>query len=101
MKKLVLAALLLVPFATQAGDVDAGKAKSVMCAACHGADGIGIADIYPNLAGQKAAYLESAILAYKNGQRSGGNAALMTGMANALSDEDAANLAAYYASLGN
>lgn len=101
MKKLVMAALLFAPLAVQAGDAAAGKTKSAVCMACHGADGIGIADIYPNIAGQKAAYLESSIKAYRDGVRTGGNAALMTPMVAALSDEDIADLAAYYSSLGN
>jgi cytochrome c553 len=54
---------------------------------------------YPNLAGQKAAYLESSIKAYKTQERKGGQAALMYGMVAALSDDDIANLAAYFSSL--
>ena len=87
--------------AAKAGDAAAGQSKSAVCVACHGTDGIGIADIYPNLAGQKAAYLESAIKALRDGVRSGSNAAMMQPMVANLSDEDAADLAAYYASLGN
>lgn len=102
MKKLVIAALLAAPFmAHAAGDAAAGKTKSAVCAACHGANGIGIADIYPNLAGQKAMYLENSIKMYRDGVRSGGNAALMQPMVANLSDQDAADLAAYFSSLGN
>ena len=54
---------------------------------------------YPNLAGQNAAYIELAIKAYKSGQRSGGQAAIMQGMAAPLSDADISNLAAYFSSL--
>ena len=100
MKKLVIAALLMAPMAVQAADAAAGKAKSATCMACHAADGISIAGIYPNLAGQKAAYLESSMKAYRDGVRTGGNAALMTPMVATLSDEDIANLAAYYSGLG-
>lgn len=99
MKKLVLAALLLTPLAVQAGDAAAGKAKSMICASCHGANGISITPIYPNLAGQKEAYLVSSIKAYRDGIRKGGNAALMTPMVAALTDDDIANLAAYYSEL--
>ncbi len=81
------------------GDPAAGKAKAGTCAGCHGAEGVSMAPIYPNLAGQKAQYLVSALKAYKSQERKGGNAAVMWGIAASLSDEDIENLAAYYASL--
>ncbi|WP_028670731.1 c-type cytochrome [Saccharospirillum impatiens] len=81
------------------GDVDAGKAKSAVCAACHGANGVSSVPIYPNLAGQKEAYLVNVLAAYKSQQRQGANAAVMWGIAASLSEQDIANLAAYYASL--
>jgi cytochrome c553 len=82
-----------------AADIDAGKASSAMCVGCHGTNGISMIPTYPNLAGQKAAYLESALKAYKSKERAGGNAAIMWGLAAPLSDADIANLAAYYQSL--
>lgn len=85
--------------ANAAGDPEAGKAKAAVCAACHGQNGIAQIPGYPNLAGQNEAYLVSSLKAYKNKQRSGGQAPVMQGQAAALSDEDIANLAAYYASL--
>lgn len=91
--------LIGLPFFAHTADIEAGKAKSVVCAACHGADGIATAPIYPNLKGQKEAYLISSLKAYKASQREGGMAALMTPQASMLSDEDIANLAAYYSSL--
>jgi len=67
------------------------------CAGCHGARGVSAEGTsYPNLAGQKAAYLVKALKAYRDKTR---RAPLMNGMAAGLSDEDIANLAAYYASL--
>lgn len=81
------------------GDVEAGKAKSAVCAACHGANGISAVPIYPNLAGQKEAYLANVLTAYKSQERQGANAAVMWGLAASLSEQDIANLAAYYASL--
>jgi cytochrome c553 len=54
---------------------------------------------YPNLAGQNEQYLVHALKAYKAKDRSGGQAAIMQGQAAALSDEDIANVAAYFASL--
>ncbi|MBU2873196.1 c-type cytochrome [Marinobacter salexigens] len=85
--------------ASAAGDAAAGKAKAAVCAACHGQNGIAQIPMYPNLAGQHEQYLASSLKAYKNKQRNGGQAAIMQGQAAALSDEDIANLAAYYASL--
>ncbi|WP_166256944.1 c-type cytochrome [Marinobacter salicampi] len=85
--------------ATGAGDPEAGKARAGTCAACHGQNGIAQIPSYPNLAGQNEAYLVMALNAYKNKQRSGGQAAVMQGQATGLSDEDIANLAAYYAQM--
>jgi len=77
------------------GDAAAGKAKSATCAGCHGADGISVTPMYPNLAGQKEQYLAKAIGEYKSGARSD---ATMKAMAAALTDTDIANLAAYFSS---
>nr|WP_298249061.1 cytochrome c [uncultured Halomonas sp.] len=85
--------------ATAAGDPEAGAEKIAACVACHDAEGQGSAGIYPNLAGQSVAYLESALKAYREGQRAGGMAAVMTPQAANLSDQDIADLAAYYGSL--
>ena len=101
MKKLLIASLIIAlpSFAFATGDAAAGKVKSAVCAACHGADGISVAPIYPNIKGQKEAYLVSSLKAYKSGQRKGGMSAIMAPQASMLSDDDIANLAAYYASL--
>ncbi len=79
-----------------AGDIAAGKEKAAACAACHGADGIALLPIYPNLAGQQEQYLVSATKAYRDGAR---NNDLMKPFVMSLSDADIENLAAYYASL--
>ena len=88
-----------VPGLSAAADVKAGKARSAACAACHGTNGIAPIPKYPNLAGQNEQYLVSSLKAYKAKQRSGGQAAIMYGIAAGLSKEDIANLAAYFASL--
>ncbi|MFD2190680.1 c-type cytochrome [Pistricoccus aurantiacus] len=103
MKKIVTAIALLgcasfAVTAQAAGDAEAGAKKIAVCVACHGKDGKATAPIYPNLAGQSAQYLESSLKAYREDQRSGGMAAMMTPQAKALSDEDIADLAAYYSS---
>lgn len=82
--------------AQAAGDAEAGAEKNAICVACHGTDGHGTAPIYPNIAGQSTEYLESSLKAYRAGERGGGMSALMTPMAKPLSDEDIADLAAYY-----
>ena len=102
MRKIIAALALtaIMPVAAMAaGDSAAGKAKSAVCAGCHGANGISMAPQYPNLAGQNAEYLEIAIKAYQTQERAGGNAAMMYGMVGGLSDQDIADLAAYFSSL--
>lgn len=88
----------MAAFSTQvsAADIEAGKAKSATCAACHGANGISAIPTYPNLAGQKPAYIVQQLKAFKSGERKN---AIMAPMAAMLSDQDMENLAAYYASL--
>ncbi len=86
-------------FPVMAADAEAGKqiSQSKGCVGCHGANGISAEGTsYPNLAGQKEAYIVKALNAYKDKSRT---AQLMNGMAAGLSDEDIANLAAYYSSL--
>ena len=70
--------------------------KIATCIACHGKTGISNIEIYPNLAGQNKKYLISAIKAYKNGNRKGGLAGLMTPMVAKLSDQDIAEIAEFY-----
>ena len=79
-----------------AADSDAGKAKAASCAACHGSVGISANPEWPNLAGQKDKYLANQIKAFRDGERKN---ALMSPMVSGLSDEDIANIAAYYSSL--
>ena len=79
-----------------AGDAAAGKSKAASCAGCHGANGVSAVPTYPNLAGQKEAYLVKQMKAFKDGTRTDPT---MNAMAKPLSDEDINNLAAYYASL--
>ncbi|PKM02391.1 MAG: cytochrome C [Gammaproteobacteria bacterium HGW-Gammaproteobacteria-6] len=87
----------LVAFTAQAnGSADAGKQKSQTCQACHGADGNGVGiTMYPVIAGQHADYLRKALHDYKSGVRSN---PIMAGFAGALSEQDIADLAAYFAS---
>jgi cytochrome c553 len=102
MKKSLLAAVLFASLGSlnvHAADIAAGEAKAKICAACHGADGVAVIDGYPNLKGQNEKYLVSSLKAYKAKQRNGGLAVVMQAQASMLSDDDIANLAAYYHSL--
>ena len=83
-----------------AGDVEAGKIKSYTCTGCHGIPGY--KNVYPTyhvpkIGGQNVAYLEAALKAYRAGERDHGTMDLQ---AQSLSDEDIADIAAYFASLG-
>lgn len=92
-------AALLFPALASAGDAAAGKAKTAICASCHGLDGKATIPNYPNLAGQNEAYLVAALKAYQDGQRTSANAQIMAPMAKMLSATDVENVAAYYSSL--
>ena len=76
------------------GDAQAGKAKTAVCAGCHGAEGNSPTAIGPKLAGQNAKYLARQMQDFKNGTRS---APAMSGQLNNMSDQDIENIAAYFA----
>ena len=87
--------LLAIGVAQAAGDPAAGKAKAAVCAACHGANGQGVPP-NPALVGKSEDDMLQAMKDYKSGKRAN---AVMKGITASLSDQDMANLAAYYASL--
>ena len=76
------------------GDAKAGEAKSAVCAACHGADGNAIAEMYPKLAGQNEAYIARQLALFKSQKRQN---AIMVGFAMPLSTQDMHDLGAFYA----
>ncbi len=80
------------------GDAKAAKNKVAMCVGCHGIAGYKATfpEVYrvPMLGGQSEKYLVAALNAYKKGER---NHPSMVGIAKGLSDQDIADLAAYYA----
>ena len=78
------------------GSAESGKTKAVTCAACHGADGISVNPLWPNLAGQGAPYLVAQLKAFKEGLREN---PLMTSQAMMLSEQDMADLAVYFEGL--
>lgn len=92
---LFLMALVAMPAWAVRGDASAGRAKSTVCAGCHGADGNSPSPAFPKLAGQNDDYLEKALRDYRSKVRVN---ALMNGQAANLSDQDIADLAAYFAS---
>ena len=77
------------------GDPEAGRAKAVVCAACHGVDGNSVNPIWPKLAGQHEAYLAKQIRAFKSGERTDPT---MAPMINLIKEEDIDDIAAFYAS---
>lgn len=89
----LLACTLVAATTAVASDAAAGMNKIGTCVACHGADGIGKAPQYPNLQGQKAAYLEKQLRAFRSGERKDSN---MNALAKPLSDTDIVNLSVYF-----
>ncbi len=79
-----------------AGDVAAGRRKALQCQACHGLDGLSKLPDAPHLAGQPERYLVKSLDEYRKGRRSN---EMMTLAVKDLSDQDIADLAAYYAAI--
>ena len=85
------------PAGVLAADLESGRARAAsVCAACHGADGVSVANHIPHLAGQRAIYIESQLDAFKDGSRKHD---VMNPIAAQLSVADISNLAAYFATL--
>ena len=91
---LVVAACALAGNVLAAGSAEAGKAKSVACAACHGADGNSLVPTFPKLAGHHESYLLKQLKDIKSGARS---VPTMAGQLDAMSEQDLADIAAFYA----
>ena len=101
MRKMLFAAtfalLLVSGAALAAGDPAKGEELAANCVDCHGADGKGVDDA-PAIAGMDEAAHVAALAAYKSGERTDeGEVMLM--FTEELSDQDMADLAAYYATL--
>jgi cytochrome c553 len=100
MKRFIFSILVLftgMNVAVAAGNIEAGKGKVALCAGCHGANGISASDAYPNLAGQHADYIVKQLRAFKN--NTDRSDPVMGSMAAGLSDQDMADIGAYYNSL--
>lgn len=95
-KGIVAVSLFGMIYCAQAADLEAAKEKAVVCAACHGQEGISLSGaVGPNLAGQGQKYLLKQLRDFKSGERAD---AVMAAQVAALTDEDMVNLAAYFAS---
>lgn len=81
-------------FSLQAAGMDSNQEKIARCVACHGADGVGKADQYPNLQNQKTAYMVKQLRDFKSGARKD---ATMTTIAQPLSEADIQMLAKIFA----
>ena len=97
MKKLVIGLGLVLGFtgSALAGDAAAGKGKTLVCSACHGADGNSLVPGFPKLAGQNERYLIKQMDDIKSGARP---VPTMAGQLDNMSAEDIADIAAFYAS---
>ena len=91
---LVVAACALAGNVLAAGSAEVGKAKTVACGACHGADGNSLAPTFPKLAGQHESYLLKQLKDIKSGARS---VPTMAGQLDAMSEQDLQDMAAYFA----
>jgi cytochrome c553 len=87
-------ASLLVATTAGAADVEAGRRKAEVCAACHGPDGNATIPGTPSLAGQPVYFTHWQLIKYRDGRRKDPQ---MTPLAEKLSDADMADLAAFYA----
>lgn len=76
------------------GTAEAGQAKAATCVACHGVDGNSVNPEWPSIAGQHAEYIVKQLAAFKGGARTN---VLMSPMAMTLSEQDMADLGAYFA----
>ena len=90
-----LAGVAVMPGAVLASNVEGVKSMLSVCAGCHGPEGKSINPMWPNLAGQQAAYLIKQMKAFRDAAR---YYPMMTPMAEQLTDQDIENLAAYYSS---
>ncbi|MFM2036719.1 MAG: hypothetical protein RL459_1984 [Pseudomonadota bacterium] len=97
----LLTALVAVVPAHAAGDAKAGETKVAMCIGCHGIKGYqaSFPEIHkvPMISGQGAGYIVSALNAYKKGERKHPS---MRGIAETLTEQDIADVAAYYEASG-
>jgi len=90
----VAAGLSMSASAFSGGTVEAGSTKAAVCTACHGPNGNSTNPEWPNLAGQGERYIAEQLKFFKEGKR---NNPVMQPMASPLSEQDMADLGAYFA----
>ena len=95
-KQFIIVTIILSFSQMAVADATAGKAKSALCAACHGTNGISNNELWPNLAGQKRQYLINQITAFRDGKRVD---PMMAPMVKTLSDQDIIDLADHFSAL--
>lgn len=99
MKKIIVTSLVLMfastGFVHAAGDAETGKTKAAACGGCHGVDGNSAVPTFPKLAGQGEKYTAKQLQDFKTNTNRKNE--LMLGMAAALSEEDMADIGAFYA----
>ena len=91
----VLALAMNTSSVAQSGDAKAGKQRSLACTACHGTDGNSQVAQFPKIAGQVPGYISQQLMKFKSGERAN---PIMSGLVGALSEQDMADLDAYYSS---
>jgi cytochrome c553 len=82
--------------ALAAGNITTGRQKALACQTCHGLDGLSKMPEAPNIAGNPEQYLVRQLNAFRKGERKN---EMMTVVVQQLSDQDVADLAAYYAAI--
>lgn len=92
----IVLSMSLAGSALAQGNAEAGSQKAQSCAACHGEQGVSASGAFPSLAGQVPGYIATQLNMFKAGER---ESAQMSPMAMPLSDEDIADLDAYYSTL--
>lgn len=93
---LLVALLVLAPQVVLGADPAAGRQKAGMCQTCHGIDGVGKMPDVPNIGGESAFYLMRQLEQFKSGER---RHEQMSIIAQSLSEDDIADLAAWYSSI--
>jgi cytochrome c553 len=88
--------MLALCLPASAGDIAAGRKKAVACQTCHGLDGLSKLPDAPNIAGDPEEYLVRQLAAFKKGERKN---EMMSIVVQPLSEQDVADLAAYYAAI--
>lgn len=89
-------AVLALPATSLGADAEEGRKKARQCQTCHGIDGIAKIPIAPHIAGESEIYLITQLKAFRSGKRTH---EMMSVIARDLSDEDMADLAAWYGAI--